>query len=455
MIKISCIVTIYNMEKYIDRCMRSLLNQTLDEIEIILIDDSSTDSSWQIISRYKKKNSKKVKTIRNEKNLGAGSTRNKALRWAEGEYIAFIDCDDWVENTYCEELYKASGGNCDVVYCGCCLVDSQNRTVKRINIPRHLKGVMTDDKRKAFMLQQCAQFWAMIIKRSFIDNSKFQFMERQRFDEDIIAMFFPLMASRIGISDSDLYYWYQRTDSVSHVIKPHYIERRDAAELLYKEAVRLGLVAVYRDEIEFIYSNYFYINFFRVLSEGLEYRRFPYVEMKEAAELMKFRFPDYKNNRYIKWTAGDILELAILNDKDPRLAADRYFFPYKDYYMQKRDKLDAIFKFCQREDKKLAIWGAGKKGRALLACLAYEAKQVSYIFDMNEQIHGLDVDTGQIISSYSAQHDVNVILVMNKSHYNSVHSLVDNRNILLIDLDNYLEFNLTFKDDNGGKCIGS
>lgn len=444
MIKISCIVTIYNMEKYIDRCMVSLLDQTLDEIEIILIDDASTDSSWEIICYYKKQYGEKVKVVRNDCNLGAGSTRNKALLFAEGEYIAFIDCDDWVEDIYCEALYKTAGGKCDVVYCGCCLVDNQGRTLEQISISRHLQGNMTKNKRKAFMLQQCAQFWSMAIKRSFLEETTFQFMERQRFDEDIIAMFFPLLAKTVGIIDDSLYYWYQRPDSVSHVLRPHYRERRDAAELLFKESERLGLLAAYRNEIEFIYTDFLYINFFRALFGNLEYRRFPYHEMEEAAKLLQSRFPNYRNNRYIKLTAGNMLELAVMNDRDPRMVADKYFYPYKDYYREKRDKLDLIFNFCIIEHKKLAIWGAGKKGRAFLESLDQECSYVSYVFDMNQQLYGLKVDTGQTILGYSKQLDVDVILIMNKSHYNSISKIVVNKNILLIDLDNYLEFNLTF-----------
>lgn len=115
--KVSIIVPVYNVEKYLDRCMQSLLGQTLKEIEIILVDDGSPDRCSQMCDEYTRMDTR-VKVIHKE-NAGLGYARNSGLNVAQGEYIAFVDSDDYVVLSMYDTLYKtAQRGNCDVVYCG-------------------------------------------------------------------------------------------------------------------------------------------------------------------------------------------------------------------------------------------------------------------------------------------------------------------------------------------------
>lgn len=118
MSKISIIVPIYNTQEYLSKCLDSLLNQTIDDIEIIAVDDGSTDSSPAILDRYASK-STKIKAIHTE-NKGVSSARNLALSVAVGDYIGFVDSDDWVESDMFSFLYEnALKNDSDVVICGC------------------------------------------------------------------------------------------------------------------------------------------------------------------------------------------------------------------------------------------------------------------------------------------------------------------------------------------------
>ena len=111
---ISIIVPIYNAEKYIKKCVESLLRQTKEELEIILINDGSTDQTEKIIKTFQ---DPRIRYFKN-KNQGIGKTRNFGIQKAEGEYISFVDSDDTLEKTACEELYqKAKKDNLDVVVC--------------------------------------------------------------------------------------------------------------------------------------------------------------------------------------------------------------------------------------------------------------------------------------------------------------------------------------------------
>ena len=101
-VKISIIVPIYKVERYLDRCVQSLIHQTLQEIEIILIDDESPDNCGKMCDKYVKQD-KRIKVIHKE-NEGLGLSRNVGINVSKGEYLAFIDSDDYIENNFIEEL---------------------------------------------------------------------------------------------------------------------------------------------------------------------------------------------------------------------------------------------------------------------------------------------------------------------------------------------------------------
>ena len=112
--KVSVIVPIYNVEKYLDECMVSLLNQTLKDIEIILVDDESPDNCPKMCDEYANKD-KRVKVV-HKKNGGLGFARNSGLDVATGEYVAFIDSDDWIKPTHLECFINYSEGVANQVF---------------------------------------------------------------------------------------------------------------------------------------------------------------------------------------------------------------------------------------------------------------------------------------------------------------------------------------------------
>lgn len=115
--KVSVIVPIYNVEKYLRRCLDSLVNQTLTDIEIILVDDESPDNSNEIYKEYLAKDNR-IKLVQ-KKNGGLGFARNSGLEIATGEFIAYIDSDDYVDVNMFKKLYDTSkNNNLDTVYCG-------------------------------------------------------------------------------------------------------------------------------------------------------------------------------------------------------------------------------------------------------------------------------------------------------------------------------------------------
>ena len=116
-IKVSVIIPVYNTEDYLKECIVSLVNQTLREIEILIVNDGSTDSSLEIMKEFKNKYPNIIK-IFDKVNGGQASARNYALPFAQGEYLGFVDSDDWVDSTMYEEMYeKAEKEDADIVIC--------------------------------------------------------------------------------------------------------------------------------------------------------------------------------------------------------------------------------------------------------------------------------------------------------------------------------------------------
>ena len=116
MVKVSVIVPVYNVEKYLKRCLDSLVNQTLSDIEIICVNDGSTDGSAQILEEYAKKDNR-IKII-TQVNSGLSEARNAGIKAANGEYIGLVDSDDFVDKEFYEKLYNAAiSNNCDIA-CG-------------------------------------------------------------------------------------------------------------------------------------------------------------------------------------------------------------------------------------------------------------------------------------------------------------------------------------------------
>lgn len=117
-IKVSVIVPVYNVEEYVAECIESILNQSLKEIEIIIVDDCSTDNSYHICRKYETDNPDKIRLFRHEKNLGLPSARNTGLKHAKGDYIGFVDSDDFIGPDRFKDLFEtAMNHDSDIVFC--------------------------------------------------------------------------------------------------------------------------------------------------------------------------------------------------------------------------------------------------------------------------------------------------------------------------------------------------
>ena len=206
--KISVIVPVYNVEKYIAKCLKSLTLQTLQGIEIIIVNDGSLDRSIDIIEKYVKENPTKIKYYE-KKNGGLSTARNYGLEYATGEYIAFLDSDDYVEINMYEEMYNlAKKENADMVECDF--------------IWEWEYGKKVYDKRKEYktkedmMKKPRVVAWNKIYKREILNKNKIRFPEGLIYED--MEFFYKLLPHLNKISYINKYFvhYIQRKDSISN-----------------------------------------------------------------------------------------------------------------------------------------------------------------------------------------------------------------------------------------------
>ena len=132
MIKVSVIIPVFNVEKYLNQCLDSVCAQTLKDIEIICINDGSTDNSYNLLCEYAKLDSRII--IINQSNKGVSSARNAGVKLARGEFLCFIDSDDYVDSDYLEKLYQSAvTNNCEIACSGFIKVSGIRKSVKKRN----------------------------------------------------------------------------------------------------------------------------------------------------------------------------------------------------------------------------------------------------------------------------------------------------------------------------------
>ena len=174
--KVSILVPIYNVEKYLQECLESLLNQTLQDIEIICINDGSTDNSLGIIKEYVKKDSR-FKLI-NKTNSGYGNSMNMGLDIATGEYIGILESDDFANPKMYEDLYKlAKKSNLDIIKSDWNLYWTKGRTIKADAIKKSKCNKVINIDRYKEILNIIPSIWSAIYKREFLTNNNIRFNE--------------------------------------------------------------------------------------------------------------------------------------------------------------------------------------------------------------------------------------------------------------------------------------
>ena len=252
--RISIIVPVFNVEKYIERCVKSIENQSYRNLEIILVDDESPDRCPQICDEYAKRD-ERIKVL-HKKNGGLSDARNAGLDVATGEYIAFVDSDDWVEPDFIEQLYvNAKKEDADISIIGCTLVwdDGRKKTVSKD------KGYYVFDREKAIreMLAQ-RKFGCMVCQKMYRKQifDTVRFPVGKLYEDVAVSMPTFLKAKKVVVSGNHGYNYYQRNDSIVN-------SKFDERKLYFLECCQN--IIKYSDKHEKMYDTEAHIFYLRAL----------------------------------------------------------------------------------------------------------------------------------------------------------------------------------------------
>ena len=207
--KISIIVPVYNEEEYLSTCLDSLVKQTLDDIEIITIDDNSTDNSLNILLDYARKYPN-IKVYHTEKNIGQGASRNRGLKLATGEYIGFVDSDDYIRNTMYEDMYKAVINNNypELVTTEIIFVKDDGYANRDLEfLARGKEKVINPIQDKSFVISESPTVCNKIFRKDTLKD--FYFVEDSLF-EDIPFSYTKYMEASKVVTIPSINYFYRR-----------------------------------------------------------------------------------------------------------------------------------------------------------------------------------------------------------------------------------------------------
>lgn len=283
--KVSVIIPVYNVEEYIRKCLDSLVNQTLKDIEIIVVNDGSPDNSQDIIDEYVEKYPKKIKSFIKE-NGGQGSARNFGLEHATGEYIGYVDSDDYVDISMYEKLYtNAKKNKSDISICGTYVVAGEK-------LIEELEPMFFSDKKKnAFFGKKAV--WNKIYKKELIIDNKLEFRSKIWYEDFDFSFKALSAANKVSYINEPLYYYLIRPGSTMNNSNIHRnLEIIEAFE-------QIKNIKANKDIQEFLAIDHIYISTIVRIIRSRADKNTKKDVINEILTYFKKNFPKYRNNKYL------------------------------------------------------------------------------------------------------------------------------------------------------------
>ena len=302
MIKVSVILPVYGVAEYIEACTRSLLAQTLDEVEFLFVDDHGPDNSIEIMRRTIEGHPRasQFRVLTPEHNLGAGMARNYGIPEAQGEYISFIDPDDTVEPDMLEALYnKAKSLDADICCCYMQKCYPDGSTGENMMNPKVAEGKLTHESRAYILTHYVSLFASMIYRREMVLKNDIRFPEDREADDSFFVSCVWMKAASVAYVDKPFYHYLIRPGSVTTTMQSDKYRKRLAVfGKLMTYAKEHDAYNEFKAELDYMYLKKGY------LSSVANHVRNSKKPSKEAfdeiyAELLK-QVPDYNANKYYR-----------------------------------------------------------------------------------------------------------------------------------------------------------
>lgn len=297
-VKVSIVVPVYNAEKFLEKCLEPLANQTLEDIEIICVDDGSKDNSGKIIDEYAKKYPNKFK-IYHKENGGEWSARTFGLKKATGEYVGFIDNDDIPEITWAEKLYEAAKKNdADIAFCGYDRIDLDTKKVVATEMTQY--GTMNKevDFNDDFIVYANPSLWNKIYRLEKVKELEF-LPFRGCNDTLFLIHSYMLGVKKLTFIPDVLYHYSLRSSSQIHNMNIEDINNLKKYLLVTKEnAIKYGIYDEFKYCLDVMAFLHLGISWMYMVSydKSVNMRKL----MKEVTEYLDKNFPTWRKSKFFK-----------------------------------------------------------------------------------------------------------------------------------------------------------
>ncbi len=331
--KISVVIPCYNVEDYIDRCVNSLVNQTigLENLELIFINDASIDSTLAKLLEFEKKYPDNIMVIDLPENLRQGGARNVGIKYSSADYIGFVDSDDWVELNMYEKLYsKIKEYNCNAVACKEIVDYPDGRSIGNANGRDVFVTSETaiKDKEISWFYDFGVGVVNTLYEKSIIVDNEIYFPEKLTYEDNYWTRIIRLYIKSFYRIEENLYHYCMNKNSTIHLFNsPHHLDRLDIELMKLNTYKEMGIFDTYRNEIELEFLDLYYVNTLHIIFTRFE--PVPFNILSHIVETVLRLFPNFKNNPYFikepdKYNKFlNCIEMN-LNEEEWKVIADSY-----------------------------------------------------------------------------------------------------------------------------------
>ena len=287
--KVSVIVPIYNVEKYLEKCINSLLSQTLEDIQIILVNDGSKDNSGTIAKKYAGRNKDKVIYVEKE-NGGLSDARNYGLKYATGDFVAFLDSDDYIEKNAYEEMYnKAIEENADYVEC-----DFIWEYPNKAKIDQQYKY----QNKKEMLSFVRVVAWNKLIKRSLIIEHNLEFPKGLRYEDVEFTYKLIPYINKFAYVDKPFIHYVQREGSIANVQNERTAEIFTVLDEVIEFYKKNNIYEEYKEELEYNYARYLLCSSLKRMCK-IKDKKTRKELLQKTWKKLNCNFPNWKKNRIL------------------------------------------------------------------------------------------------------------------------------------------------------------
>lgn len=446
--KISIIVPVYNMSAYLRRCLDSCVYQSLSEIEVIVVNDASPDiDDSRIMREYEKNYPNKVRNLFLTENRCLGGARNAGLEVAQGEYIMFVDSDDYIDFNACEKMYrKADTEQADLVFCDFYMCKDGNL----IYCSREEFSEVKGEARNRELIQKSNLYVSScmsLVRRALVVDNNLSFPEGILFEDLVISPLLIMLAEQIVKIEEALYFYMVRPSSISQTISKRklfdLVSAIDFLKAKYSETIHGDALI----SPAFVIVSRHIITYMRAAKRDCPDDYLDWVmAIKKSIGTISDVFSGCKTRKETELSMF-LKMLETVPDEADGEECNRCYASFSEAvdYFYATCASDVYNQLMTRGMPRVCVWGAGSNGTAFAKILSMAALNTEYT-DVRKELHGKVMPNGAVVKPWDEICDtVDIVIICTSTHFKSVFAKIG-ADTPIFDWEMYCNTNKSIED---------